>query len=62
MTANICKKCGREMSDNKKLCHNCRNKHNDKINKIGKRIVTGVGVVALSVNALAKLLNKSMSK
>ena len=50
------------MSDNKKLCHNCRNKHNDKINKIGKRIVTGVGVVALSVNALAKLLNKSMNK
>ena len=47
METNVCSKCGREMSDNKKLCHDCQNKKDDKKRVFGSILgALAVGIVA----------------
>lgn len=45
METNICNECGREMSDNKKLCHDCQNKKDDKKRKVFKGILGALPLV-----------------
>ncbi|MEI4781462.1 hypothetical protein [Streptococcus pasteurianus] len=48
METNICNECGREMSDNKKLCHDCQNKKDDKKRKVFKGILGALPLVVIA--------------
>lgn len=49
METNVCNKCGREMSDNKKLCHDCQNKKDDKKRVFGEFLTVLAAFIAIPV-------------
>ena len=51
METNHCKKCGKEIIANKKLCENCRKKRNEKWTKVGTGVIglAGAGTVLFGV-------------
>ncbi|MFL2099347.1 hypothetical protein [Desemzia sp. FAM 23989] len=49
MKTNHCKKCGKEIVADKKICENCRKKRNEKWNKVGTSVITIAGTALLGV-------------
>lgn len=53
---NICKKCGKEISDSKEMCQDCQNRMNDKQRKIGGGIL---GLAFLTIFGVVKYFSGS---
>ena len=45
----VCKKCKRELGDDKKLCHDCQNKKDDEEKTVVRLILGGLSIVGVVI-------------